>query len=147
MLIFVFQILEPGFYYRIEDDFKKKAPNPVIIKIDVNAGPSVTTLLDVVAAIKVHDGDSRVVLDLSDSKDIQSRAGRGKPRDMLAWAKDDMSSWGDAVIDKRGYVFMPQFENDNLQLYRKDDILDSVYVCPEFLRREYGNRACFNKCT
>jgi hypothetical protein len=117
-----------------------------MIQIDVSGrGPQ--TLSDVLRALEARDSDPRLVLDLSDSTDVQSAAGRGRPRDMAAWAKDDLSAWGDAVIDKRGYVFMPQFAGNNFQLYRKDNILDTVIVCPEFMRREYGERACFNKCT
>lgn len=139
------KVLEPGYYYRLEDDFKKTSPEPVMITIDVANGK--TDLNDALSAVKAHDGDTRLVLDFTDSRDSDSTAGRGRPVDMVAWAKDPLSAWGDAVIDKRGYVFVPQFQNKNKNLYRKDDILDTVYICPEFLRREYGNRACFNKCT
>lgn len=139
------KVIEPSFYYRIEDDFKKQAPEPLIISMDIKGN---TMKLDhVVAAVLSHDNNPRLVLDLSDSADVHSNSGRGRPRDITEWAKDPLSSWGDAVIDKRGYIFMPQFANNNKNKYRKYDILNTVYICPEFLRKEYGNRACFNKCT
>lgn len=139
------KVLEPGFYYRIEVDFKKSVPEPFLLNIDVS---SKSVLLDdILSSVLSHDSEPRLVLDLKDDKDAHSFAGRGRPRDMMAWAKDPLSSWGDAVIDKRGYLLMPQFKDNNLGAYRKFDILETVYICPEFLRREYGNRACFNKCT
>jgi hypothetical protein len=116
------------------------------VPLDV-ATATAATLPDVLRALEARDSDPRLVLDLRDSTDAQSAAGRGRPRDMAAWAKDDLSAWGDAVIDKRGYVFMPQFKGGSTQLYKEDKVMDTVYICPEFLRREYGNRACFNKCT
>jgi len=139
------KVLEPGFYYRIEDDFKKTPPEPSILAIDVKGGAR--TLEGVISAVLSRDADPRIVLDLSDSTDSNSQSGRGRPRDIVAWAKDPLSAWGDAVIDKRGYVFMPQFRQNSLSEFRKNDLLNTVYVCPEFMRREYGNRACFNKCT
>ena len=116
----------------------------MLLKIDVNGGEKY--LDDIVDIVLTHD-DSRLVLDFSDSKNVHSKVGRGKPKDMMEWAKDELSSWGDAVIDKRGYVPMPQFKGSNKQEYRRHKILDTVYICPEFLRKEFGNRACFNKCT
>jgi hypothetical protein len=185
-------VLEPGFYHRIEVDLGIDVPNPHVVSIDVRSlATHELKYVDIVSdSGNALDGDAkwrnmaalvdkllspennckaRLVLDLFDSEDKHSVLHRGKPVDMNAWAKDSVSSWGDGVIDKRGYVFMPRLADRGRLVKRKQvhsqcgstasgintnnnamnpkDIAKNVGICPEFLRREMSNRACFNKCT
>jgi hypothetical protein len=121
-----------------------KAPEPTVIDIDVNGGR--TKLINVVDAVLARAADPRVVLNVYDSKDEHSGKGRGRPKDLLQWARDPLGSWGDAIVDKRGYKVVPGPTNPVGFFRGNGNILDNVYMCSEFLRRESGNRACFNKC-
>ncbi len=136
--------MEPGYYYRIENDFKKQSPEPTVVDVDTQGGR--VSVHDVIAQLKSHENDIRMVLNVFDSSNTNSAAGRGRPLNIIEWAKDPLGSWGDAIVDKRGYIPVPGPKNP-VGFFRKENILDTVYVCPEFLRREHGNRACFNKCT
>jgi hypothetical protein len=110
--------------------------------VDVKGGS--LNLKDLLSRVEEHSDENRLVLDLKNSLDSNNVAGHGQPKDIKLWALDHLNAWGEGVIDKRGYVDMPFASNGFL---RKEGILDEVYVCPEFLRREQSNRACFNKCT
>ena len=121
-----------------------KPPEPTVIDIDVNGGRA--KLIDVVDAIAAHSDDPRVVLNVFDSKDVNSLKGSGRPKDLRQWALDPLGSWGDAIVDKRGYKTVPGPLNPVGFFRANDNLLDNVFMCSEFLRRESGNRACFNKC-
>jgi hypothetical protein len=202
-------VLEPGFYHRIETDLGISVPNPHMVSIDVGSLANHVLKHVEMAADKAtaqqrdtkeflmaalvdkllsdeHNCEPRLVLDLFDSGDQHSVLHRGKPIDIYTWAKDSVSSWGDGVIDKRGYVFMPYLPETSRLMARGSaecdahkhtitaattatttsssgsgksrstspisavdpaDIAGRVGICPEFLRREMSDRACFNKCT
>lgn len=192
------EVLEPGFYHRLETDLGIDAPEPHILSVDIRAlltmrehrnvdvdggkgdpgdWQPLAALADELLSPE-HHCQSRVVLDLFDSSDEHSTMGRGRPVDMASWARDSMSAWGDGVIDKRGYVFMPHMPEEGKLAVRRDVRLcndspgggngdvavtsdstspakavsargfsDKIGLCPEILRREMSNRACFNKCT
>lgn len=70
---------------------------------------------------------------------------RGGPTDLVAWAKDSVSSWNsvdDSVVKK--YTYVPfTLGRSSVPL---DSGLEQFRLCGSILVRQYGNRSCFDIC-
>lgn len=151
------QFIEPGFYYRIETDYRRPVPEPFVLTIDLNNATSGSSkkrtkrneiaITDaIVAAVKNTNAD-RIVLDIKDSLFPGLSGG---PADLVAWAKDSVSCWNchspstrsehPIVVEKYKYLTLPTSPPMGEEWEEK------LGVCPAFARVIEGNRTCFDKC-
>lgn len=155
-----FEILEPGFYSKIEEQLSMTIPEPYIFSWEMNEEKSdnlwsnIFNLVDEINKIP----HSRVVLDLINSNNPSSD-GNGKPWNLMNWAKHSINSWGGPTINKKGYVPIYQFpfrkitssnQVKNWNIHQLNEqfklIEENINLCELFLRAPNGNRSCFDKC-
>jgi len=152
------EILEPGFYFKIEEQLYLDVPDPEIIQwtkpdpppsmknSDNSRANYLNSLVDTVSAVD----SSRIVLDIVGQQDPVP--GEGRPWDIYRWARHSTSSWGGAVVNKDGYVAMPplprrfQNLNDESTIPFYERVQTGILMCEKFLLPPNGNRSCFNKC-
>ena len=137
-------VLEPGFYYRVQEDMKLSPPRVTILSIDLsdNEPLHIKKIADKLLLVD----DLRVVLDVRDSSITSLSAKEEKTRIawLQTWASDSVSSWGPNVIDKASYVPVPGFDKGIIQ--EPEKLVNHVHMCRTFLNKVVGNRTCFSKC-
>mmetsp|Transcript_29431 Transcript_29431/g.49682 ORF Transcript_29431/g.49682 Transcript_29431/m.49682 type:complete len:466 (-) Transcript_29431:695-2092(-) len=154
------EILEPGFYYKIENHLFLDVPDPHVVEWAV--GHRRQRSLDELVAVVDAIDSPRLVLDIVFSSTQSGKNGAsttsykgkpagGRPLDLHRWARSPASSWGAPTIDTKGYCRMPNFSRKG-DMYKPKDmtaftaISRHVKLCQHFLVRPVGNRSCFNKC-
>lgn len=74
----------------------------------------------------------------------------GHPHNLIEWAKDSASSWGQSPIEKGGYVPLPRVDAKT-SLQRSPpasaDFGAKLRMCKSLMQPVYGNRSCFDKCS
>eukprot|EP00603_Paraphysomonas_imperforata_P006984 CAMPEP_0114436028 /NCGR_PEP_ID=MMETSP0103-20121206/13198_1 /TAXON_ID=37642 ORGANISM="Paraphysomonas imperforata, Strain PA2" /NCGR_SAMPLE_ID=MMETSP0103 /ASSEMBLY_ACC=CAM_ASM_000201 /LENGTH=643 /DNA_ID=CAMNT_0001606199 /DNA_START=165 /DNA_END=2092 /DNA_ORIENTATION=+ len=102
------EILEPGFYAKIENNLYLDVPDPFVLTWEKQKKSKLDELAALVNAIQ----SPRLVLDIREPGSVKADNGRatGRPRNLAHWAQDSASSWGPATINTAGYVTMPSFE-------------------------------------
>ena len=136
-------VIEPGYYFRVETDMRLKAPAPFIFKFDLAGLPNdqppggiLEMLLQNISSIT----EPRLVLDMHHSEFGTDY--RGGPEDLYSWAVDSASSWGEGVVKKYLYLSLPAASPAHIPAH-----WDTQYnVCKSFLYHIPGNRSCFDKC-
>jgi hypothetical protein len=152
------EVAEPAYYFRVEKDMRRKAPEPHIFTFDmalgeaakgadgptsggrggVQGGAVLESLLRNISAITAP----RLVLDIR-NLDLGSNY-RGGPEDLYSWALDSVSAWGDGVgvVKKQYYVPLPSLPEDLIP----PQFETQFAICKSFLYDIPGNRSCFDRC-
>ena len=139
------EVIEPAYYYRIQNDYNLSIPEPYVHRFNLNFKQKFnnmdiqSSLLNQLLLNISNIEEPRLVIDLFDTS--LGNDYRGGPDDIFSWASDSVSSWGNGVIKKWGYLPLPLPDSE----YGKN-IQQSFDICYHFLQFVKGNRSCFMKC-
>ena len=130
------EVLEPSYYYRVQEHYSLRPPEPVVLRW----GSHQKSAHKLLAALLALGDADRVVID------VLPRNNKTVLADIVGWAKDSASSWGDNKIKKQHYLPMTL----DTELHNRDQIYKilqrDIKMCSAFLERSGGNRTCFEKC-
>lgn len=145
------QILEPGFYWRLEKDYysnqTEAIPSPTIIPFasDINVREMEDILLS-----PLYKDKPRIVIGLqSNGIEALREPISVNSTHLSIWSQDSVGKYRSYPEEYRDYGILPNIKKEINEIkYRNlaERILQETRLCDNFFQFNRGNRSCFDKC-